>query len=69
MDLRAIREAVEAAIRETADYDIEETILRASSALPPQASDFDRGMAAGFAAALLLELSPQKEQNITQINR
>lgn len=56
MDLSAIKEAVEAAIGDSADGDLENVILRAASALAADASEFDRGMAAGFAAAMVLRL-------------
>jgi hypothetical protein len=68
MDLSAVKTAVAAAITDKAGSELEDVILRAASALPVEASDFDRGMAAGFAAALVLKPSPMNEQSISQIN-
>lgn len=34
--------------------DVFDAALRAASAMPPDASDFDRGLAAGFALAILI---------------
>jgi hypothetical protein len=68
LDLSAVKTAVEAAIKDNSGGELEDVILRAASALPSEASDFDRGMAAGFAAAVILELKSPDEIGISQIN-
>ena len=54
MDLGEIRNAVEETVRRHAGASLEDVMLQAANILPAEASDFDRGIAAGFAAALLL---------------
>jgi hypothetical protein len=68
LDLSAVKTAVEAAIKENSGGELEDVILRAANALPSDASDFDRGMAAGFTAAVMLELKSRDEVGISQIN-
>ena len=56
VNLDTIKEAAQAAFEMYADADINDVALAAASALSPDASDFDRGMAAGFAVASVLSL-------------
>jgi len=60
-----IRAAVDATMRDNPEEDLEDVVLRAANELPADASDFDRGMAAGFAAAMMLALMPQCEKSIS----
>ena len=62
MDLGAIKQAANAALTESASGNLEDLVLHAAGALPADASDFDRGMAAGFAAAMVLRLQSENEQ-------
>ena len=60
MDLSAIKHAAQIALSKEGVTDAAEIVLAAASALPPNASDFDCGMAAGFAVAKLLERHPSE---------
>jgi hypothetical protein len=53
LNLRCIVEPLQFALGGDTD-DMPETALRAANALPSGASDFDRGIAAGFALAVLI---------------
>ena len=53
LDFKCILKAVEAAL-ESDTRDVLEAALRAANAMPQDASDFDRGLAAGFALANLV---------------
>lgn len=61
MDLSVIKAAVEAVVTDSDDGELADVVLLAASALPAEASDFDRGMAAGYAAAMLLKMRPTIE--------
>lgn len=56
VDLDAIKKAAEAALNMHEHGNIADVALAAANSFPPYASEFDRGMAAGYAVGSVLEL-------------
>lgn len=56
MDIESVWQVAVAAVAESDQASEWEIVMRAASAMPADASDFDRGLAAGIALARLIQM-------------